>query len=125
MSERQSAVDRLEPALESQPLAAEREPTVEIPEALTRRVVIDRIQPRVDDGRFPVKRTIGESVRVVADIFADGHDVVAAVLRDRHLLEDVAPEWRETPMTLVAPGTDEWSGRFLVDTIGWHEYVVV
>ncbi len=28
-------------------------------------------------------------------------------------------------MTLVADGTDEWIGRFVVDTIGWHEYSLV
>ena len=36
-----------------------------------------------DGGRFAVKRTIGESIRVTADIFADGHDVIVAVLRYR------------------------------------------
>jgi starch synthase (maltosyl-transferring) len=28
-------------------------------------------------------------------------------------------------MTLVAPGTDEWSARFDVSAIGWHEYSIV
>ena len=28
-------------------------------------------------------------------------------------------------MTLVADGTDEWIGRFVVDTMGWHEYALV
>ena len=28
-------------------------------------------------------------------------------------------------MALVAPGTDQWSARFEVDTVGWHEYEVV
>jgi starch synthase (maltosyl-transferring) len=112
---------------------------------LTRRVVINRVRPRVDDGRFPVKRTIGESVEVRADIFVDGHDVVTAVLQDRHVgaaalaasgpdpspagmpTSGVPPARppRETPMTLVSPGTDEWAARFDVDAIAWHEYTVV
>ena len=37
--------------------------------------------PEVDGGRFPAKRTVGETVTVEADIFADGHDAVAAVLK--------------------------------------------
>src|SRR5436190_19864056 len=47
------------------------------------RVIVEQVRPEIDDGRFPIKRTIGERVHVTADIFADGHDVVAAVLRDR------------------------------------------
>jgi starch synthase (maltosyl-transferring) len=57
--------------------------TPEIPQALGKRVVIERIAPDVDNGRFPIKRTVGEPVTVTADIFADGHDVVVAVLRHR------------------------------------------
>jgi starch synthase (maltosyl-transferring) len=34
----------------------------------------------VDGGRFPVKRTVGDQVRVEADIFTDGHDAIAASL---------------------------------------------
>src|SRR5437660_1477841 len=52
--------------------------------ALCRRVVIERIRPEIDGGRFPIKRTVGEDVDVRADVFADGHDVVVVVLRDRH-----------------------------------------
>ena len=55
----------------------------DIPEAQSLRVVIERIRPSIDGGRFPIKRTPGEFVEVTADIFADGHDVIAAVLRDR------------------------------------------
>src|SRR6476659_6568393 len=46
------------------------------------RVIVEHVQPEIDGGRFPIKRTIGERVHVTANIFADGHDVVAAVLRD-------------------------------------------
>ncbi|HEY7169607.1 MAG TPA: alpha-1,4-glucan--maltose-1-phosphate maltosyltransferase [Vicinamibacterales bacterium] len=52
-------------------------------DALARRVIVEHIRPNVDDGRFPIKRTVGETVTVTADIFADGHDVIVAVLRDR------------------------------------------
>src|SRR5206468_12251139 len=55
----------------------------ELPDALARRVIIERIRPQIDGGRFPIKRTVGESVTVTASIFANGHDVIRAVLRDR------------------------------------------
>ena len=51
----------------------------------TQRVVIERVQPEIDAGRFPIKRVIGETVTVSADIFADGHDLLAGVLKYRHV----------------------------------------
>jgi starch synthase (maltosyl-transferring) len=117
---------------------------LEIPAALSHRVVIERIRPQIDAGRFAVKRTIGESVEVRAAIFADGHDVLVAVLQDRsdsnhgqtnpaavqRANPDVEraseePAWRETPMQLLAPGEDEWGGVFPVRQIGWHFFKIV
>jgi starch synthase (maltosyl-transferring) len=86
-----------------------------------RRVIVEQVQPAVDEGRFPVKRTIGEHVDVTARIFADGHDAIEARLLDRHLSKD---EWRETPMTLAEQGTALWSGQFTTDAPGWHEFAV-
>jgi starch synthase (maltosyl-transferring) len=86
---------------------------------LQRRVVVENIRPQVDGGRFPIKRVIGEAVTVRADVFGDGHDLVAAVVRDR------APgtgTWRETPMEPL--GNDEWRAVFTVDQLGTHAYTV-
>src|SRR5438093_8729826 len=122
------------------------EHAVPLPDRLARRVVIDNVRPCVDEGRFPIKRTVGESVEVIADIFADGHDVVVARLRRRKATAEHAEiaepefsahsassavalstrdEWLESPMTLVSPGTDEWRGVVDVDDVGWHEFLVV
>lgn len=38
------------------------------------RVVIGNVRPEVDNGRYPIKRTVGETVTVEADVFVDGHD---------------------------------------------------
>jgi starch synthase (maltosyl-transferring) len=84
------------------------------------RVVIDRVRPQVDGGRFPIKRTVGERVHVEADIFADGHDVIRCVLLHR---SDPAEPWAEEPMT---PGfNDLWRGEFAVTGIGRHSYTVM
>src|SRR5581483_4798922 len=91
--------------------------TPEIPEELSRRVVIDRIRPDVDEGRFPIKRTVGEEVQLSADIFADGHDAIAAVIQHG---DD------EIPMALAVEGTDEWTASFTVSArVGWDEYRIV
>ena len=84
------------------------------------RVVIDRVRPSIDDGRFPVKRVIGETVHVHADIVADGHDTVRALLRYRR---DGKRRWSETPLT--DQGNDRWTGSFTVDEVGFYEYDVV
>lgn len=48
------------------------------------RVVIEGVKPEIDGGRFPIKRVVGDTVVVEADLFADGHDVLSGVLRYRH-----------------------------------------
>jgi starch synthase (maltosyl-transferring) len=83
------------------------------------RVVIENIAPQVDCGRFPAKRVIGETVSVEADVFADGHDAVAAALLYRH---ESAAEWLSVPM---APcGNDRWQGRFVVKLLGKYLFTV-
>ena len=86
---------------------------------LQRRVVIENVRPSVDDGRFPIKRTVGERVVVSADVFADGHDVLAAVLLYRRA---GGRSWRETSM--AALGNDRWQAQFVVDALGTYEYTV-
>ena len=38
------------------------------------RVIIEHVQPQVNEGQYPARRTLGERVDVTASIFADGHD---------------------------------------------------
>ena len=68
---------------------------------------IEDVYPLIDAGRFPVKRVVGEPIEVWADIYRDGHDVMAAALMWR--LEQER-EWRRTPMT--HHGNDRWVGTF-------------
>jgi starch synthase (maltosyl-transferring) len=84
-----------------------------------RRVVVENVWPDVDGGRFPVKRVVGEEVRVEADVFSDGHDVVRAVLLHRRQGEDA---WQETPMDEL--GNDRYAGSFVVREEGVHEYTL-
>ena len=82
-------------------------------------VVIESLQPLLDCGRYAIKRLIGEPVQVTADIFKDGHDVIAAALKWRAA---GAKKWQEVPMT---PGdNDVWSGSFTVTEIGDCEYTI-
>ncbi len=82
-------------------------------------VAIENLQPLLDSGRYPIKRIVGEDLVVEADIFKDGHDVVAAVLKWRVLGQR---GWRETPMTFV--DNDRWRGICTLYDEAIHEYTV-
>jgi starch synthase (maltosyl-transferring) len=82
-------------------------------------VVIENLQPLIDGGRYPVKRIIGEDLVVEADIFKDGHDVVAAILKWRVLGKRA---WRETPMNFV--DNDRWRGICTLYDEAIHEYTI-
>src|ERR1051325_1624964 len=82
-------------------------------------VVIENLQPLLDGGRYPVKRIVGEDLAVEADIFKDGHDVVAAVLKWRVLGKRA---WRETSMSFA--DNDRWRGVCTLYDEAVHEYTV-
>ncbi len=84
-----------------------------------RRVVIEGVTPEIDGGRFAIKRSVGEKVRVEADVFTDGHDAVAAVLLYRR---EGDSEWSETPMAPLV--NDRWRADFVVEAMGRYEYTV-
>ncbi|MGE3275875.1 MAG: alpha-1,4-glucan--maltose-1-phosphate maltosyltransferase [Vicinamibacterales bacterium] len=84
-----------------------------------RRVIIEAVTPEIDAGRHPIKRTPGEVVVVEADLFADGHDRIAAVVLHRPAGE---ADWAVSPMTLVT--NDRWRGSFTCGDVGREEYTV-
>lgn len=80
---------------------------------------IEDIYPIVDCGRFPVKRVAGDIFDVWADIYKDGHDIVAAELIWR--LESES-EWARAPMT--HHGNDRWTGTFQPMKPGRYVYAI-
>ena len=84
------------------------------------RIIIEGVTPELDCGKFPIKRTVGEEVVVKADIYAEGHDLVSAVVLSRSKGE---PGWNQAAMTPEV--NDRWTGRFVVSTIGRHEYTLL
>src|SRR4051812_48533573 len=81
--------------------------------------VIENLRPLIDGGRYPVKRIAEDDLAVEADIFKDGHDVVAAVLKWRRAGE---PRWHETPMRFM--DNDRWRAVCALGEIGIYEYTV-
>src|SRR5256886_1118315 len=84
-----------------------------------RTAVIENLQPLVDAGRYMVQRVVGHDLAVEADVFKDGHDVVAAALKWRQLGET---QWHETPMAHV--DNDRWRGVCTLYENAIYEYTV-
>jgi starch synthase (maltosyl-transferring) len=87
-----------------------------LPRKRPSRAVIQPVAPIVDGGRFPAKASIGEPIEVLADVFTDGHDHVAAAVRFRRAGDG---EWSEVPMTPL--GNDRHRAVFPADRIGLWE----
>ena len=89
------------------------------PEKGRTRIAIEGVAPEIDGGQFPIKRIIGDQVMVEADIFADGHDVLSAVLLYRR---ESDTNWTEVPMEFLV--NDRWRGSFVVSELGRYRYTL-
>ena len=82
------------------------------------RVAIEHVVPQIDCGRFGIKRVVGDTVVVEADVFADGHNQVACQIL----------YWQDKKKVQSAPmkplGNDQWSGEFPVEKLGRYQYTV-
>lgn len=83
------------------------------------RAVIEAVTPSIDGGRFPIKRIVGDRLRVEADVFTDGHDALVCLLR----LQQTGDDWHEAPM--VPLGNDRWRGELALTGPGRARYTVV
>jgi starch synthase (maltosyl-transferring) len=83
------------------------------------RLAIERITPQVDDGKPPVRRTLGELVTIEADLIADGHDKLAAEILIRAADEK---SFRAYPMRLI--NNDRWTGAVPLERLGRHAFAI-
>ncbi len=77
------------------------------------RIQIQDVQPQVDCGRYPVKRSVGDTLEVSATIFRDGHDLLGATIRYKPI---AASRWKESQLEPL--GNDRWAGSFDLDACG-------
>ncbi|HRI80712.1 MAG TPA: DUF3416 domain-containing protein, partial [Cyclobacteriaceae bacterium] len=83
------------------------------------RVIIENVQPSVDGGLYPVKRTVGERVDVTANIFGDGHDHIRAELLFRH-----SDETNWNIIELKSELNDVWEASFPASVKGSYFFTV-
>ncbi len=84
------------------------------------RIYITEVRPQISCGRMPIKRIVGDRLRVTADIVKDGHDVLAAEVLYRTPADE---EWRTVPMS-YSYDDDEWSAEVPLDVVGTTGYTV-
>jgi starch synthase (maltosyl-transferring) len=83
------------------------------------RITIDAVRPTTPSGEFPAKAVVGEQVAVSADIFRDGHDLLAARVRWRRVGKS---KWRSAPLRSLV--NDRWEGTMTPTELGRHEFVI-
>ena len=66
------------------------------------RIIIENVLPQLDNGAFAIKRIVGQSVKVTADVFADGHDVLECCINFKH---ESDKKWKEVALPLT--GSDK------------------
>jgi starch synthase (maltosyl-transferring) len=82
-------------------------------------IVVECVSPDVQAGRYPAKRIIGDRLEVGADIFKDGHDLLAARVR----YESPDGDGGTAPMT-YDQDRDRWFGSFTLDRLGRWSFTV-
>lgn len=80
-------------------------------------VVIENLDPHI--GPYPIKRIVGQELAVAADIFKDGHDQLAAVLKWR---KKGKTEWFQSPMRQTT--NDRWEGLCHFSENAPHELTI-
>ncbi|NUY80051.1 alpha-1,4-glucan--maltose-1-phosphate maltosyltransferase [Flavobacterium sp. MAH-1] len=83
------------------------------------RIIIENVKPQLDSGAFFIKRVSGQIVHVTADVFSDGHDVIACCVKYKH---EKDRKWNEVRM--VPTANDEWQAEFKVEKQGHYSYLV-
>jgi starch synthase (maltosyl-transferring) len=84
-----------------------------------KRVLIENVQPQVDGGLYPAKRTVGERVDVTAAIFGDGHDHIRGEVLFK---KQGSKQWSN--VELAPTYNDEWQASFYVPEKGNYVFTV-
>jgi starch synthase (maltosyl-transferring) len=84
------------------------------------KLVVERLRPAVDAGRYAVKRTLGDRLVVEATVYKDGHDLVAGRVRYRGPGDD---RWRTAPMAYERD-FDRLRGEITPDRLGRWTFTV-
>ena len=83
------------------------------------RVIIENVSPHLEAGRFAVKAFVGDVIKVDADIFLDGHDLLSANLLYKFSKDK---SWTIVPMNFTK--NDHYEAYFTVSENGFYTYTI-
>jgi len=83
------------------------------------RIVIERLYPELDGGRYAIKRVVGDKLEIWADIFRDGHDVLGAAILYQ---PEGASRWHSAPMRFF--DNDRWIGTIELTENRRYRYTI-
>lgn len=83
------------------------------------RIVIENLSPQIDCGAYFIKRIVGQTITVMADVFSDGHDIIECCVKFKHEADE---NWQEVRM--VPRENEQWTATFKVEKQGLYSYFV-
>lgn len=83
------------------------------------RIVIENLSPQIDCGAYFIKRIVGQTITVTADVFSDGHDIIECCVKFKHEADE---NWQEVRM--VPRENEQWTATFKVEKQGLYSYFV-
>ena len=83
------------------------------------RIVIENLSPQIDCGAYFIKRIVGQTINVSADVFSDGHDIIECCVKFKH---ESDKNWQEVRM--VPRENEQWTATFKVKKQGLYSYFV-
>jgi starch synthase (maltosyl-transferring) len=83
------------------------------------RIVIENLSPQIDCGAYFIKRIVGQTVTVAADVFSDGHDIIECCVKFKH---ETDKNWQEVRM--IPKENEQWTATFKVEKQGLYSYFV-
>ncbi len=86
---------------------------------LQTRIIIENVSPQLDGGKFAIKRIVGQKVEVTADVFPDGHDIIACCVHYKHENDKKYAEVR-----MQTTENDGYTASFTTEKQGFYSYFV-
>jgi len=85
-------------------------------------ILIQNVSPSVEDGKYPVKKRIGQKIQIKCEAFRHGHDAIELCINYRHKTNK---KWSVAPMECTNPGLDTFEGEFELTKIGQYEFFIL
>lgn len=85
-------------------------------------ILIQNISPSVEDGKYPVKKRVGQAISVKCEAFRHGHDAIKLCIKYRHSSQK---NWSTAAMVCSNSGLDTFEGDFKLSKTGRYEFYIL